>query len=258
MRRTGCSPLPTGGRRPFHYYHCTCSLPFSASAACSPRILPGNHRAKYKEGQDRTPKEQGMPIWRSGNIHEKASTGPTAYTFSWSQDTHTLLRRLITAGDLLPPRGPRMRGQKHNYQIPHHRTLHMSTTSRDATPPRGEQKQKSVTTSNKTASPQRPKNIIIYDFQYPTTVVMITTTTVAIQHEPQHSETREVGLYTHKHATYTYTTDFSRQRKELSRSREKSEGFKPTPLSKFQSHFLSPNISVFSTSCPVTYSAVLP
>lgn len=41
-----------------------------------------------------------------------------------------------------PSTGTQDEGQKHNCQTSHHRTLHMSTTSRDATPPRGEQKQK--------------------------------------------------------------------------------------------------------------------
>lgn len=59
---------------------------------------------------------------------------------------------------------------------------------------------------------------------------MITITAITIQHEP-HTETRAVGLYVqHTRATYTYTRDFSRKRKEVSRSREKSEGFTTPPL----------------------------
>lgn len=33
-------------------------------------------------------------------------------------DTHNLLRRLFTAGDFLPPQGPRMRGK--NTTVKHH------------------------------------------------------------------------------------------------------------------------------------------
>lgn len=49
----------------------------------------------------------------------------------------------------------------------------MSTTSRDAIP-QGRTKTKPATTSTKTASPQRPKNIITCEFQYPTIIITIT------------------------------------------------------------------------------------
>lgn len=108
----------------------------------------------------------------------------------------------------------------------------MSTTSRDATPPKGRTKKIPVTISTKTASPQRPKNIITYDFQYPTIIIAIiaaaATTTTAIRHGPLFVRREQVGLHIHTQP-YTYTPDFSRQRKELSRSREKSEGFTKTP-----------------------------
>lgn len=71
----------------------------------------------------------------------------------------------------------------------------------------------------------------------------------------------QVGLYIHKHTQpYTYTPDFSRHRKELSRSREKSEGFtRPRLFSKDStSIFLSPNY--FKSSypfSPFTYFRVL-
>lgn len=66
---------------------------------------------------------------------------------------HTLLWRLITAGDFLPPRGPIDEGGKKTTTIKYHthRTLHMSTTSRDAIP-RGENK-------NENQSPHPPRQL---------------------------------------------------------------------------------------------------
>lgn len=84
-------------------------LPGPARLASFPEITAQS----IGRGEDHTPKEQGMLIWRSGNIHEKASTGPhSLHNFLIPGHTHTLLRRLITAGDFLPPRGPRTKGAK--------------------------------------------------------------------------------------------------------------------------------------------------
>lgn len=122
---------------------------FSASRPCSPRILPGNHRANYREGEDHTPKEQGMLIWRSGNIHEKASTGPhSLHIFLVPGHTHTATASDYS-GRFPPSTGTQDEGGKNTIIRYHtHRTIHMSTTSRDAIP-QGRTKTNPATNSTK-------------------------------------------------------------------------------------------------------------
>ena len=131
-------------------------LPFSASAHLARlAILRGNHRERYREGGETVPrKSRGMQHLVGAETYtKKQSSVPTSLHVSLiptgHTHTHTLLRRLIIAGDFHSLHGePRIEGaakkQQSSSNTHNHRTLHMSTTSRDAQPiPRGENNQKS-------------------------------------------------------------------------------------------------------------------
>lgn len=155
MRRTGALLVSHRGPAPFPLL----SLYVLSSFSPLPRparlaSFPGIHRANYGEGGETMPrKSRGGLFGGAGISTKKHRRGPTAYIFPRFQDTHTLLRRLITAGDFLPPQGPVMRGAKPQFSNTTHIGLYTwSTTSRDAVPARGEQKKQNQ-------SPHQPRQL---------------------------------------------------------------------------------------------------
>lgn len=204
---------------------------------------------------------RGWRIWRSGNIHEKAIDGPHQLTLFSSVPrtrTHTYLATASDYSGRFPPStgNPGFEGCKktNSSNTTTIRTLHLSTTSRDANPPRGEQQK--VQSTTKTASPSKAQK-----YYYP--MISIPNHHHHYDHLRHHRiQTRSfntlVGtraesvfsIYTHKH-THTHhihiPPDFSRPRKELSRSREKSEGFTNAPLQDSNKpRFLSLPAQIFS------------
>lgn len=107
------------------------------------------------------------------------------------------------------------------------------------------------------------QNIITYDFQYPAIIITIAAaaaaaaaTTNTTQQRTTYCETRAGRslYYTHTHNHTHYTPDFSRHRKELSRSREIRKDSPNTPSSQsFKSQF--PRSKYLSS--PFTYFTVL-
>lgn len=264
MRRTGALLVSHRGPAPFPLL----SLYVLSSFSPLPRparfaSFPGIHRANYGEGGETMPrKSRGGLFGGAGISTKKHRRGPTAYTFPRFQDTHTLLRRLITAGDFLPPQGPVMRGAKPQFSNTTHIGLYTwSTTSRDAVPARGEQKNKTSYHINQDSfASTAPKNIIIHDFQYPTIIITIVTAAATSQHGLHTVRREQVGLYIHTHSHIHIPRTFHGTGKNSpahAKNRKDSPG--PRLFSKDSaSIFLSPNY--FKSSypfSPFTYFRVL-
>lgn len=142
MRRTGALLVSHRGPAPFPLL----SLYVLSSFSPLPRparlaSFPGIHRANYSEGGETMPrKSRGCLFGGAGISTKKHRRGPTAYTFPRFQDTHTATASDYS-GRFPPSTGTSDEGCKITIIEYHtHRTLHMSTTSRDAVPARGEQK----------------------------------------------------------------------------------------------------------------------
>lgn len=253
MRRTGALLFPARGRRPFHYYHCTCSLfPFSASAPwlASQSFAEITAKDIGRGARPYPERARGWRIWRSGNIHEKAIDGPHQLTLFSSVPrtcTHTYLATASNYSGRFPPStgNPGFEGCKktNSSNTTTIRTLHLSTTSRDANPPRGEQQK--VQSTTKTASPSKAQK-----YYYPM-IFNTQSSSLRSPAPPPYPDTRFcilvgtraelVSLFTHKHTHHIHIPpDFSRPRKELSRSREKSEGFTNAPLRDSNTPVFSP------------------
>lgn len=260
MRRAGASPLATGGRSPFPLSSLYVFSFFSAFVPCSPHILPRKSPCRIWGGGEITPRRsRGCPFGGSGTSTKKHHWGPTTDTYSGPRThtlthTHTLLRRLITAGNSSLHTDP-MRGQKHNIINYHHRTFtHEHDVSRRNPPRGGEEKNSSITISIKTALPRRPRILL--------SMTSIPEPSSSSLSPPQPADTsyflrdtrRSVSLYTRHLHIYP---DFSRQRKELSRSRENRKDSQPR-LKDIQPIFPSPYVSVFSPLVLFIYSTVLP
>lgn len=199
---------------------------FSAFKPCSPRILPGNHRAKHREGARPHPERAGDAYLAEREHPRKSIYGPHSLHISLVPRTHCY-GVLTTAGNFLPPRGP-TRGCKNtrthtHCQIPPSDFTHEHDVSR-RNPPEGRTKKIIIIATFKTALPQRPKKYY-YLRSIPNN---------HHQHSPPatYCETRASRVS----ILYIYP-DFSRQRKELSRSRENRMASQQRPSSKNSSPF---------------------
>lgn len=180
--------------------------------------------------------------------------------------THTHNTNTATASDYSgrfpPSTGTQDEGGKNTIIRYHsHRTIHMSTTSRDAIP-QGRPKNKTSHHLHQDSFASMAQNIIICDFQYPTIIITIAAaaaTTTTIRHGLHIVRREQVGLHIHPQP-YTYTPDFSRQRKEeVSRSREiRKDSQTPLPQKILPRFPQSKYLSLLEFPFPFTYSTVLP